>query len=300
MPNILTSRSRHFIIALGFFSVLGSEAASLRRLSESNRQAIVDAIGDNSILLNNAPEGIKDICSDYDSLGTEARREVWSNLFESMAMAESGFKATLSYAENFDEAGKVRGRRGYNSSKRVYSAGLLQLSKMSARSHYAACRNRGGEDCGCQGATTELLKNAAFNLKCGVTIMENQANAWDIFKRTGRASSETSKQRFKIRGSKGLWTHWYWAVLNKSRGGYRDLKAHLNRLPSPCNKPRTVEAPISTTPPVATTPPATTTPPVTAPTETPSTETPVTEAPSNEAPVSESPSPSPEAPVADL
>jgi hypothetical protein len=55
------------------------------------RNTLEDNIKPNSPLMTKAPAGITKICPRFTALNTRDKTQVWANLLESMAQAESGF-----------------------------------------------------------------------------------------------------------------------------------------------------------------------------------------------------------------
>lgn len=193
-------------------------------MSMTHRRTIFDFIANDSALLNKAPEGITRVCSNFYSLNDVEKKIVWVNFMESLAKAESDFKPQTTHRESFGPL----------------STGMTQISWSSARNHYSVCKKQNRTNCGCEKATTDLLKNSTFNLKCAVTILENQSLAWETFK-TGGKLHPTTRSRFKnFPQAKGLFTHYYFSVLNPDQNpsGHTRFKNHLAQLnmPSKCSE----------------------------------------------------------------
>jgi hypothetical protein len=113
------------------------------------------------------------------------------------------------------------------------STGLLQISSESARGHHSFCRNTFKRShCNCASATTALLKNPTYNLRCGITILENQTEFYAEYLRTGDTRFETSQEH---QSPKGCGNHFYWAVLNPDHdpNGHKRLDTHLAKLEMP-------------------------------------------------------------------
>lgn len=91
-------------------------------------------------------------CERFTDLSTIERVQFYTALISAMAKFESSHRPETTYAEAFKN-GK---------GETVISTGLLQLSYESARGY------------NCVDATTEKLKNARFNIDCGVKIL----NRW--------------------------------------------------------------------------------------------------------------------------
>jgi hypothetical protein len=199
-------------------------------MSADLRKVLFDSIKDSSPLLRRAPEGIQKVCPRFNSLSNNDKRNVWVHFMEATAQAESRMRPAHTFNEPFNNS----------KGERVISTGMLQLSYESARGHYNACRNQKRASCGCRGATTEKLKDPKFNLECGITIMESQANAWQTYKRGGSLHRTVRPKFANYPASEGLFTHYYWSVLNPEHdpSGYKRFQDHLKklRMPAACGR----------------------------------------------------------------
>jgi len=174
------------------------DAISSKGWKEEYDRLLQDKLSKSSLTANPSAAmqaDLQKMCPAFSSLSPEDKSKVWAGLFDAMAMAESSHNPNNTYLESFGPT----------------STGMLQISEASARGHYNMCRKSGRADCSCGGATTSQLKDASFNLACGVTIMENQMA-------TGRG----------IFGNRS----YYWSVLNTTQNGFPKVMGRLKAVKS--------------------------------------------------------------------
>jgi hypothetical protein len=193
--------------------------------------ALDAALPDDSSLFSDPPGGIKKVCSNYDSLQANEKRQVLNTFLLGVAYAESGFKTTDSMKEKFTDS----------SGENVDSRGLMAISKESANGHNKACRDQKRSFCGCEGATDEKLLDPVFNLQCGATILESQSRAYKNFLRDPNSiKDKQTRKRFSDNPEgQGLFVQYYWAVLNPKvdADGYGRFKKYMEEqhtLPDSC------------------------------------------------------------------
>lgn len=106
------------------------------------------------------PQGLLKICPRYALLAPISRALVWTSILDALSFSETKYSTQLTYPEKFKDS----------SGATVISTGLFQLSQESARAHGSSC----------QGATTEKLKDADFNVLCSFRILSNQILRTDV------------------------------------------------------------------------------------------------------------------------
>ena len=141
----------------------------------------------------------KNIKDDSPLLTVNPDREYWVRLFAAMAKAESGFNLTSRYVESLGKDA-VTGRANT-------SEGLLQMSYQDSRYH--KCPFDWNVDKHLKyNDINKTIFNPFNNLKCGIIVLEKQIVKRKVLFTTDRP--------------------YYWAVLHKSRPGYKRLRKYLD------------------------------------------------------------------------
>lgn len=137
-------------------------------------------LDDSAFLGEVVPANIEDACPNYATMGTkdpvlrrDRRRAFWHFTMQSMAGAESGFRAAKRHQEKFRYTPKgekvTEEYPGYSSLAPINSDGLFQVS--------------GGSNCGSRKVPASKLRRARENIQCAIGGLERQLfeERWGMF-----------------------------------------------------------------------------------------------------------------------
>jgi hypothetical protein len=154
---------------------------------------LLEADDDLKAATTSKPQGLTKLCPRYGLLTPISKALVWTSILDALSFSETKYSVQLTYPEKFKDS----------DGNPVVSTGLFQLSQESARAHGGAC----------QGASTEKLKDADFNVLCSYQILSNQILRTDVLFYEDRE-------------------FYYWSTFSRGRnpGGFARFMGRLSQL----------------------------------------------------------------------